>query len=299
MAQNHCDSMSRDHTAKRPLAAAGGEIPQCKFKMPKRPTKNQKPPTAKELAERSTLTSTYATAEAAPSIIAMPPCNISRMLRETRSVVGVKLATHDWETIPGLKGGIGPHGFYTRCNLNYEDVRVIQVGWSISDSGLSKHRIVKPDGFHVSEKATKYHGISHDHAEAEGTSLFDVMSEFISDIKTNFEKGGRIVGHHLEFIATVVANELKRCGLGHMEGLWAEMVSAGLCTMDPELGKWVRTCMQWPTAPSARGNMLSVDEIYRSLCLQAPQGNEKGRASGVDARVFVNFHEVMRGRTRL
>jgi len=290
--------VSQEHTAKRPLAIAGGEISQCRFEMPKRPPKKQKPPTAKELAERSALTSTYATAEAASSIVT-PPCNISRMLRETRSVVGVKVATHDWTTVPGLKGGVGPHGFYTRCNLDYEDVRIIQVGWSISDSGVSKHRIVKPEGFRVSEKAAKYHGISHDHAEAEGAPLFVVMSEFISDIKTNFEKGGRIVGHHLEFLATVVAKELKRCGLGHMEGLWAEMISAGLCTMDPELGKWARTCMQWETAPSTRGNTLSVDDIYRSLCLQAPQGNENGRASGAAARVFVTFHEVLRGWTGL
>ena len=61
-----------------------------------------------------------------------------------------------------------------------------------------KEYIVNPDGFVVSAKAEKKHGISHQTAVSEGLPLATVLGMFMKDVAALQRQGGRLVCHQME-----------------------------------------------------------------------------------------------------
>ena len=70
------------------------------------------------------------------------------------------------------------------------------------------------------------------------------------------------------FDAGLVALELERAGLGHLVQPWGDAVRQGFCTMDPDVGDWLRKFADLPEGPLALKSM--VEEIL-------PQGKELTR----------------------
>ena len=118
-------------------------------------------------------------------------------------LIGVDIETHDWEDDSrGNKGTYGQFGHYNLCKAKDLESRIVQLGWAFGPAGCAavvKERLVRPDGFQISEKATDLHKITHEEAEAKGLELADVLKEFAADLfHLAREKGGRLVCHHMD-----------------------------------------------------------------------------------------------------
>ena len=160
--------------------------------------------------------------------------------------MGVDVETAGWEE-GDTKASMhkGRFGFLTRCREEVFNQRIVQIGWAIGDLDAQsaatgfKERTIKPEGFAITEKATKFHGITHETAQ-QGVSLREAMVEFMGDIQQAAQQGGRVVIHHLEFDAGLIANELVNAGLEDLMEAWVEIAKKGFCTMDPDVGKWLQ-----------------------------------------------------------
>ena len=138
--------------------------------------------------------------------------------------------TNGGETNAGSKCCVGKYGFCGRCNSDWVGARVVQLGWATSVGAgeiVVKERLVQPVGFRVSDKAGRFHGVSHELATSQGQPLRDVLQEFIQDMIRALDNGGRIVIHHLEFDAGIVAPELDRAGLGNFKKLGLGLLRRG------------------------------------------------------------------------
>ena len=77
----------------------------------------------------------------------------------------------------------------------------MQLGYAIGavdEEVTTKKFYVTPEGFEVSAKATKLHGISQERLMAAGKPLEEVLREFLSDVVEACSKGGRVVAHQIE-----------------------------------------------------------------------------------------------------
>lgn len=152
---------------------------------------------------------------------AEPPKKVLQVLGAGGLMIGVDIETNDWKNTSGAKGGLGQFGFYTRCDSLDYDARIVQLGWVIHDDvpdaikPLVQERIVKPEDFEISKKATTYHGIAQARATEYGQPLRSVLEDFMQDVASACARGGRIVVHHLEFDCGIIDHELARAGLDH------------------------------------------------------------------------------------
>ena len=184
--------------------------------------------------------------------IVQPDDNVASRIGNPHACFCFAVHTHGWpETSQSeQKGDTGVFGYYTvgsKDRLSY--ARIVQLGWAAGRDAATqilsaKTFTVKPDGFVISGEATEKHGISQAHAEREGRPLVDILREFMDDLDAVVTgHGARVVAHHLEFHATIVQYELGRAGLATERDVWARTArSHGYCTMNPELGRWLRLC---------------------------------------------------------
>ena len=119
------------------------------------------------------------------------------------------------------------------------------MAWAIGNSDAQtapikyKELTIKPQGFTITDKAVKFHGITNECAK-EGVSLRDALVEFMDDMQHAAQQGCRVVIHHLEFDAGLIAKELVNAGLEDLVEAWIDIAKKGFCTMDPDVGKWLQ-----------------------------------------------------------
>ena len=196
-----------------------------------------------------------------------PPPEVAAKLGKRCLVAGVDVETHDWEGYKGVKGEIGQYGFYSIFHPNDLNARIVQLGWAIGtapDALVVKECVVQPTDFQISEKATRYHGISHEWAMQNGRPLREVLEEFMKDIINVYDQGGRIVVHHLEFDCSIIGREFQRAGLNYAD-VWHRVASSGMCTMDPYIGAWLRQCCSEEVWRRASKNTLRLKDIVRMI----------------------------------
>ena len=138
----------------------------------------------------------------------------------------------------------GQFGFMTRLTKDVlKELRVVQIGWTVGifDSAqTTKERLVLPDGFEISDAATEKHGISHSFAATHGKTLAECLRELLDDVSALKQQGGRVCSHNLEFDAGILLEEMNRCDLTDLAGLWTQAVRGGFCSMHPDVGHWIR-----------------------------------------------------------
>jgi len=201
--------------------------------------------------------------------------------------IGVDIETHDWKVSRGNKGNIGEFGFYNLCVPSDLEARIVQLGWSFGTPGKKatvKEIMICPDGYQISQKATNYHKISHEHATTNGKPLKNALIEFMDDLQYVVEtKKGRIVCHHIEFDAGIIANEMLRCNMFNLLDRFKDVVRNGLCTMDHNIGKWLMQCHGEDTGSSTTMNVLSLKKIVDLVLPEERQLLEKHHSAGVDS----------------
>ncbi|OHX65146.1 DNA polymerase III subunit alpha [Flammeovirga pacifica] len=91
--------------------------------------------------------------------------------------------------------------------------RVVQLAWQLHDDHgkliKAQNLIVRPDGYTIPFNATKVHGITTEHALAEGHPIADVLEEF----KVDLAKADRQIGHNLQFDINVTGAEYLRANI--------------------------------------------------------------------------------------
>ena len=223
----------------------------------------------------------------------VPNKSVSERLGSPSIVIGIDIETYDWQTKEKLKGRMGQFGFYTlRSEDNLKYASIVQIGWVIGDTQpesipmISKEYIVKPDGFRISSKAEKYHGISHEKVMKDGVPLKTMLKELFDDISAPHLREARLVAHHLEFDAGIIRFELDRCNLLEInDQWWASMMRKGICTMDPYIGRWVRTCFGKDPGPETAMNVMSLQELLKWTMPQSDHLLAKHHAAGADAHM--------------
>ena len=110
--------------------------------------------------------------------------------------------THDWREDHSNQHHIGQFGFHSRIDdAEIRFQRIVQLGYAIGpvDAEVTTKKFyVTPEGFEVSAKATKLHGISQETLMAAGKPLEEVLREFMTDVVDACSKGGRVVAHQIE-----------------------------------------------------------------------------------------------------
>ncbi len=174
-----------------------------------------------------------------------PPDKVVKLLGTQGLFIGIDVETHQLAPRARSRGVEGKFGHWSAdLGEACSNLRAVQVGWSFGpicdDRPTTKQRLVKPEGFCIDAGATAKHGIAHERALAEGHRVTDVLAEFLGDVSTVLQNGGRLVAHNLTFDGDVLLSELARNGHGDKCDFWVEAVKAGVCTMSPAITHWVR-----------------------------------------------------------
>ena len=188
---------------------------------------------------------------------------------------------------------------HLRLKTDYGEVRAlraVQIGWTVgkvdsSEPPVTKSRLVKPKGFAVTNAAAKIHKIKHDDAAERGGDLGVVVAEFMHDVFEVADAGGRICAHQIEFDAAIIAAELVRTDFSMGDRVrWADLVSCGLCTMNPHITKWC--CEHYRRSIDTYGNNsvnplspCSLEAVARTLLQPCQELQDKAHDAGSDSRL--------------
>ena len=99
-------------------------------------------------------------------------------------------------------------------------------------------RCIRPDGWEISQKATKYTNITQERLVQEGTPLRDVLVEFLQDLGNVIGQSGKVVAHNLSYDGCTVHRELQREGL--QVNIFEEAMKRGIRTTQPNVPKWCK-----------------------------------------------------------
>ena len=232
-----------------------------------------------------------------------PPPHVKNKIGEHRLAIGIDIETAGWDGTQPIRGSWGQFGFYNLCCPADLGSRIVQLGWSVGEMGTdevtTKERLIKPEGFVVTEQATRVHKITHERAVADGLPLRAVLSEFMDDVLSAYHRGGRVVCHHLEFDAGIIKEELERCGFNQLAEQWAAVARRGFCSMDPELGRWLSTCHGKECGPPTSKITMKLKELVGYLLPGSAKLLQAYHTAGADAtlhlQLYFKLQEMARG----
>ena len=199
-----------------------------------------------------------------------PTPEVLHKLGKHQIVVGVDIETADWET-GSTSLHKGAFGFFNLCRPEVFVQRVVQLGWAIGDldesSALHEYKeiTIRPSGFEISTKAANLHGVTQSHALEVGVPLREALIEFMEAMQRANAAGGRVVIHHLEFDAGILARELSNAGLENYVPIWREIAQQGFCTMDPEVCRWAQVCHGRVFQEHESDNIMTLGKLLKLL----------------------------------
>ena len=197
------------------------------------------------------------------------PNVVVAQLGDPAVVIGIDVESHSWPNDSCRRGHTGQFGKYTmKDDKTLRTSRIVKIAWTVGAAEVKapvevKCKLIRPDGYEIADKATQFHGISQEQAMSEGLDLKEVMEEFMKDMVELCESGGRVVAHQLEFDAGLILEELQRCGLTHLQKQWSEIARAGYCTMNPDVGRWLKICAGAQVGP--KQEVLSLTDSLDKL----------------------------------
>ena len=236
------------------------------------------------------------------SSVEIPEILEQRMGNPTQ-VVGFDIETHGWLKKDYGISRVGEFGWHTnQTEEKFDHARIVQLGWAVGldaeKEDFVKARLVKPDGFVITNEATEYHGIQNDTAERAGHPLRVVLLEFLSDVVEIVGRGGQVVAHHLEFDAGIILREFRRSQLHDEAETWEKIARKGFCTMSPGIGRSLKlACGEQISHADAKHTLALLDSLERlapEVVAQVRKNHSK--QSGSDVSVEDGGGEESRGR---
>ncbi len=208
-----------------------------------------------------------------PTSFVAPSEAVVRKLSTAKMVMGVDIETNDF-VIAKRRLSKGKFGFASFCAPEDFIYRIVQIGWAIGEAREgtpvqeSKEYLIRPEGFCISTKAANKHGITNERALAEGVPLPVALADFVRAMTYVDDLGGRVVIHHLEFDAGIIFEELRQAGLECWQRPWCEIAKKGICTLDPDIWRWVQMCFG---LDPAQGDKTLVMSLGKAVDLLLPQ----------------------------
>ena len=77
--------------------------------------------------------------------------------------------------------------------------------------------------------------------------------------------------------------EMARCGMTDYAPRFKAIAQSGLCTMDPEIGRWLRKAWGEDSGPGESMNTLSLKELVKKLLPESCDLLKDHHTAGVDA----------------
>ena len=118
----------------------------------------------------------------------------------------------------------------------------------------------------------------------------------MDDVRELLHRHGRIACHHLEFDCGIIAQELKRCDLMEELVVLKQAGRAGLCTMDPEVGRYVLECAQQEGGPERTKGAMPLRKLVSLACPELGHLLKEHHSAGMDAELH---YKVARSMQRL
>ena len=224
-----------------------------------------------------------------PPPLPLPPALRGLFGQEDWTWVGIDIETHD--LVPNTVTSWwrpGQFGYVTRLDPDVlTGLRIVQVGWAYGDfregGPMVKERLVRPSGFAITSAAEQKHGISNAVSESEGVPLREALEEMVGDVAALVRNGARVCSHNIEFDAGIIAAELDRLDMRETNELWGQSVSHGVCTMDPEIGHWVR--QQAGIGDKERKTPMRLRDMVSLLLTDSKELLKAHHSAGGDARM--------------
>ena len=150
---------------------------------------------------------------------------------------------------------LGDFGFHTPRPLA-DGARMLQISWATSGSDVKEHLVERPGAV----------------ADGYGRPLPDVLLEFY-DVLLSMPRNFRLVTYHIEGAASLVSQEMLRCGLHFVRQNFEHIVrTQGHCLMDPA----IHGCMHDgpPSFPTLEELAAALPDEERALPSFLPGGDE-------------------------
>lgn len=103
------------------------------------------------------------------------------------------------------------------------------------------------------------------------------------------------------FDGSVISNELRRAGLEEDVEAWDWAITTGMCTMDPEIGRWVCQCFGKDTGSKNTKVTLKLDDLAgmlwkRQFLDEEPKGprHTAGRDADLHRAAYVALQRLCR-----
>ena len=176
-------------------------------------------------------------------------------IKQFNELLGKNILVFDTETtgLPKFKkatdepsNGLSNGYHHYKCNIMYDSSRIVSIGWIlIKDFDYNKinynvinENIIKPSGFIISKEITLIHGISHEYASENGTSLAYIINK--CGLGNAIMKADYLVAHNCLFDLHILLNECYRIKFKQCEEKLKKMLDNEkyLCTL-----KFSRSCL--------------------------------------------------------
>jgi len=159
--------------------------------------------------------------------------------------------------------------------------------------------VIRPSGFEISAKGAACHGITQSDALNVGVPLREALMEFMGAMQRVADSGGRVVIHHLEFDAGIIARELYNTELENFLPLWRDVARQGFCTMDPEVCGWAQACHGRVFQPHESDNIMKLGKLLELLLwgnetVQRLTASKKLHTAGGDAQAHRLVYVALR-----
>ena len=156
----------------------------------------------------------------------------------------------------GQGATLGDFGFHAARPLT-DGARLLQLSWATSTSDVKEHLVERPGAV----------------ADGYGRPLADVLLEFY-DCLLSMPRNFRLVTYHMEGAASLVSQEMLRCGLHFVRQNFENIVrTQGHCLMDPTIhGCMHDSPLSYPTLEELADATLPDEE--RALPTFLPGGDE-------------------------
>ena len=249
----------------------------CKFVMPQKKPKSRHIPKVAQMV-------------AGPAPV--PPAVLSKLAAPTL-VMGFDVETNDFAPgkRPLIKGQFGHWSFCTREDFNFN---IVQIGFAIGATSEGspleecKERLVLPEGYAISAKATDKHGITTERALREGLPMRDVLAEFMSAAIRVRDRGGRLVAHHCEFDAGVIARHLRDNGYDEWGRQWKEIATEAICTMDLDTWEWLHRTFGREREQGEKTLVMGLKDAVKLVLSRSPEAMallQEHHTAGADAQM--------------
>lgn len=144
---------------------------------------------------------------------------------------------------------------------SFEGARLVSISWDFRDTVHSF--LVKPEGFEIPKEATAIHGITTEHAIANGVPIRDVLERFMGDV----ECCDLLVAHNISFDKAIIKHEIVRAysnDAAKRSELLGKLKSIKkFCTMTKACE--ILGLTRWPRLSNLYSTVCGVDADVNSL----------------------------------